>query len=78
MGTFESIADAKRKTDEFLEINSVSPDTTLEGYRPREYLVLGDTGKPVLRLLAHSVRSNDDSHPDGQDIENSPTIMGTI
>lgn len=60
-------SDAKRKTDEFLEINSVSPDTTLEGYRPREYFVLTDAGKPVFA-----------SRPDGRDVENLSSIMGIV
>ncbi|KAG0704235.1 hypothetical protein DFH29DRAFT_912445 [Suillus ampliporus] len=40
-------SDAKRTIDDFPELSSISPDTTLEGYRPREYFVLTDAGKPV-------------------------------
>ncbi|OAX38771.1 DUF254-domain-containing protein [Rhizopogon vinicolor AM-OR11-026] len=57
-------SDAKRKLDEWLDI---SPDTTLEGYRPREYFVLTDAGKPVFA-----------SRPDGKDVENSSSIMGVV
>ncbi|KAG1772371.1 DUF254-domain-containing protein [Suillus occidentalis] len=60
-------SDSKRKTEELLEISSVSLDTTLEGYRPREYFVLTDAGKPVFA-----------SRPDGQDIENLSSIMGIV
>ncbi|KAG2057890.1 DUF254-domain-containing protein [Suillus hirtellus] len=60
-------SDEKRKNDEFLEISSVSPDTTLEEYRPREYFVLTDAGKPVFT-----------SRPDGQDVENLSSIMGIV
>ncbi|OJA17220.1 hypothetical protein AZE42_00206 [Rhizopogon vesiculosus] len=57
-------SDAKRKLDQWLDI---SPDTTLEGYRPREYFVLTDAGKPVFT-----------SRPDGKDVENSSSIMGVV
>lgn len=60
-------SDSKRKTEELLEISPVSLDTTLEGYRPREYFVLTDAGKPVFA-----------SRPDGQDIENLSSIMGIV
>ncbi|KAG2151303.1 DUF254-domain-containing protein [Suillus clintonianus] len=57
-------SDARRKTDEFLEISSVSPDTR---YSPREYFVLTDAGKPVFT-----------SRPDGEDVENLSSIMGIV
>ncbi|KAG1872390.1 DUF254-domain-containing protein [Suillus subalutaceus] len=60
-------SDAKRKADGSLEISFVSPDTTLEGYRPREYFVLTDAGKPVFT-----------SRPAGQDAENLSSIMGIV
>ncbi|KAG1885013.1 DUF254-domain-containing protein [Suillus subluteus] len=65
--TSESVADAKRKADGSLEISFVSPDTTLEGYRPREYFVLTDAGKPVFT-----------SRSAGQDAENLSSIMGIV
>ncbi|KAG1745888.1 DUF254-domain-containing protein [Suillus paluster] len=60
-------SDAKRKIDEFPELSSMSPGTILEGYRPREYFVLTDAGKPVFA-----------SRPDGQDVENLSSIMGIV
>ncbi|KAG2037788.1 DUF254-domain-containing protein [Suillus americanus] len=60
-------SDAKRKADGSLDISYVSPDTTLEGYRPREYFVLTDAGKPVFT-----------SRPAGQDAENLSSIMGIV
>ncbi|KAJ8586551.1 DUF254-domain-containing protein [Rhizopogon salebrosus TDB-379] len=60
-------SDAKRKLDEWLDMSHVSLDTTLEGYRPREYFVLTDAGKPVFV-----------SRPDGKDVENSSSVMGIV
>ncbi|KAG1822831.1 uncharacterized protein BJ212DRAFT_1585493 [Suillus subaureus] len=65
MGTSENAADAKRKTDGFLEISSVSSDTTLEGHL--EYSVLKDAEKLVLA-----------SRSDGLDVENLSSIVGIV